>query len=124
MGRYLPFLVLAFALAFFFISERLTIFSSMRTDQPTVVSLWSFSTPARTMLQLKSKFEDQHPNIVVDVQTVPWDNLQEKTLWAIAANSNVPDVIVGSSEWMGGLAANGALDPLDGPLESSFFDAY
>jgi multiple sugar transport system substrate-binding protein len=78
------------------------------------------------MLELKRSFEEKNPGIRVEVQTVAWEHLQQKTLWAIAANSNVPDLIVGSSEWVGGLISAGALMPLDhtGELDAAFFDRY
>jgi ABC-type glycerol-3-phosphate transport system substrate-binding protein len=60
----------------------------------------------------------------VQVQTVAWNSLQEKTLWAVAANSNVPDLILGSSEWTGGLANGGALEPLDNYLSPNFFSQF
>lgn len=123
MYRALPVLVLAFALVFFFVSERTNIFSETHSSQ-SVVTLWAFSMQAKTMLQLRDDFQTLHPDIRVEVQTVAWDSLQSKTLWAIAANSNVPDVIVASSEWMGGLADNGALDPLEDMLGSDFFKRY
>jgi ABC-type glycerol-3-phosphate transport system substrate-binding protein len=125
MNRGIPIFVLVFALAFFFVSERVNLLPSIDPDSRTVVSFWAFTFPAQTMRQLKTSFEDRHPELRVEVQTVSWDNLQEKTLWAVAANSNVPDVIVGSSEWVGGLANAGALEPLDGEhLSQDFFDRY
>ena len=117
-------LILAFSIVFLLISERVNFFSSAGDSKAKVVSLWAFSTPAQTMLQLKGQFETQNPDIRLDIQTVSWDDLQKKTLWAIAADSNVPDVVVGSSEWTGGLINSGGLDPLDDHIESSFFDRY
>lgn len=108
--------VLLFALVFFFVSERMRFFPAIEDAKHKTILVWSFATPANTLMQLKGTFEDQH-NVTVDVQSVPWDDLQEKTLWAIAANSNVPDVIVGSSEWTGGLVSSGALEPLDDYLK-------
>jgi multiple sugar transport system substrate-binding protein len=117
-------LVLIFALVFFFVSERTTLFSPEFSPERKVVNLWAFSMPAKTMLQMKDQFETQHPDITLEVQTVPWESMQNKALWAIAADSNVPDVIVGSSEWLGGLVSNGALDPLDAYLDEEFFARY
>jgi multiple sugar transport system substrate-binding protein len=98
---------------------------SGRTRQETVISFWAFAFPAQTMKILKTEFEDAHPGIRVEVQTVAWEHLQQKALWAIAANSNVPDVIVASSEWVGGLVSAGALEPLDGPeFPAEFFQRY
>lgn len=123
-------LVLIFALVFYFVSERTMIFAPEAPPDQVTVTFWAFSTPAKTMAQLKGRFEQKYQaeNITVEVQTVAWESLQSKTLWAIAANSNVPDVVVCSSEWMGGLVSNGALSPLDGADEGQFapefFDRY
>jgi multiple sugar transport system substrate-binding protein len=118
MGRLLPGLIVTLALIVYFVSERASNPSVYGPNE--VVRFWAFSYPAQTMLKLKSEFEQLHPDITVEVQTVPWFSLQQKTLWAVAARSNVPDVIVGSSAWMGGLASNGALMPLDGVLDEDF----
>lgn len=124
MTRSLPLLILLFALVVFFVAERLGVMSEHQGDGPVVVTFWAFSIPAQTMMQLKSEFEAENPDILVEVQTVPWESMQYKVLWAIAANSNVPDVIVGSSEWTGGLVESGALDPLDRHLEPEFFQRF
>lgn len=125
MQRALPILVLLLALAFFFVSER---FGWLKGDQgenaPQVINLWAAAIPAQTMAELKSEFEDLYPQYQVEIQTVSWKSLQEKTLWAVAANSNVPDIIVGSSEWVGGLANNGALEILDNHFDEGFFQRY
>lgn len=121
MNRVLPMVVLLFALVFYLLSERAD--NPSREEKRKVITFWAFSTPARTMLQLKTAFESKH-DIEVEVQTVPWEALQQKTLWAIAANSNVPDVIVGSSEWAGGLASNGALEPLNEYLDDNFLKRF
>lgn len=126
MNRGAPIIVLLFALAFFFYTERSNYFApdNGETGQ-SVVRLWAASTPAQTMAELKGEFEELHPDLRLEIQTVAWQSLQEKTLWAVAANSNVPDLVVGSSEWTGGLVNNGALEPLDELLGGDeFFSQY
>jgi ABC-type glycerol-3-phosphate transport system substrate-binding protein len=121
-----PYLVLVGCLGFFFATERLDLFRLTQGDHRTVVSFWAFAIPARTMEDLKGEFEIRHPDIRIEVQTVAWESMQEKVLWAIAANANVPDVIVGSSEWSGGLVQSGGLLPLDGGggFDAGFYDAF
>jgi ABC-type glycerol-3-phosphate transport system substrate-binding protein len=124
LTRWLPYLAVLVAIAVY-TSEKWLSNSGHAEQARTVVTFWAFSYPAQTMLELKTQFEQTHPDIRVDVQTVPWEHLQQKTLWAIAANSNVPDVIVGSSEWLGGLVSAGALAPLDtSELGETFFQKY
>lgn len=123
MNRGLPIIALLFALVFFFVTERSSYFADEETTEPQVIHFWATPTPAETMEELKAGFENRFP-YRVEVQTVPWLNLQEKALWAVAANSNVPDLIIGSSEWTGGLANNGALEPLDKYLDDKFFSRF
>jgi len=123
MNRALPFVVFVFALIFFFISERMPEQTDAGKKRQTI-HVWCTSIPAQTILVFKNKFEQLHPQYEVEVQTVAWNSLQEKTLWAVAAGSNVPDLILGSSEWTGGLANSGALDPLDNYLDEEFFEQY
>ncbi len=124
MRKGLPYLVLLVALIFYFVTERMDWLIESRADHRTPVRFWAFSMPARTMNELRERFYIRNPDIRVEVQTVPWESLQQKTLWAIAANANVPDLVVGSSEWLGGLANSGGLEPLENHLPASFFQRY
>ncbi|MGI8908304.1 MAG: ABC transporter substrate-binding protein [Candidatus Sumerlaeaceae bacterium] len=124
MNRVLPIAALVFALIFFFVTERSSYFATENAAGPEAIHFWAASTPAQTMEELKADFENQHPEYRVEIQTVAWNSLQEKTLWAVAANSNVPDLIVGSSEWTGGLANNGALEPFDNHFPPDFFKQF
>src|SRR5688572_15918914 len=101
MARALPIVIFVFAVIFFLVTERSAYFAESPTDATTVIHFWAASTPAQTLAQLKTEFEDQFPQYRIEIQTVAWQSLQEKTLWAVAADSNVPDLIVGSSEWTG-----------------------
>ncbi len=125
MSRWGPYALFLLAVLLYFFSPK---FDRQNVENlaPVTITFWGFSYPAQTMRELKHLFEEQNPGIQVEVQTVAWEHLQQKTLWAIAANSNVPDVIVGSSEWIGGLINAGALMPLDGTeeLDPAFFERY
>jgi len=125
MSRWLPYILFLVALVVYVASDLLNKQQEPTKPQETVITFWAFSYPAYTMQELKGLFENENPGLKVEVQTVAWEHLQQKTLWAIAANSNVPDVIVGSSEWLGGLVHAGALAPLDGDeLDAEFFSRY
>ncbi|MBX7247037.1 MAG: extracellular solute-binding protein [Candidatus Sumerlaeaceae bacterium] len=128
MNRALPILIFLAALLFFFVSEKMDFTTPQEDKHVKTVKFWAFSIPAKTMLSLKTDFEERHPDIRVEVQTIPWESLQQKTLWAIAAGSDVPDVIVGSSEWTGGLINSGGLEPLDkwfkGDEKDDFFKKF
>lgn len=124
MNRLTPFILFVIALAFFFISERIAPRLEEQADTRQPVHIWCTSIPAQIIVEFTEQFEKLHPEYDVQVQTVAWNSLQEKTLWAVAASSNVPDLILGSSEWTGGLANSGALDPLDKYLPKEFFDQF
>lgn len=125
MSRWVPYILFLLAVAIYLIFGRAEEKEERRHSKQTTITFWAFSYPAQTMLELKTLFEKENPGVEVEVQTVAWEHLQQKTLWAIAANSNVPDVIVGSSEWLGGLVHAGALEPLDGEiLDDAFFERY
>jgi multiple sugar transport system substrate-binding protein len=115
--------LLVLALVVYFQSEHASSSMDNATGERRL-TLWAFAAPARQMNQMKSRFEAEHPGVRLEIQTIPWDNLQQKTLWAVAANSDVPDVVVGSSEWMGGLVAAGALKPLDRLITSATLDTF
>lgn len=124
MKRLLPFAVLLFALLFYFFNARISSQKPESTFERKVIHVWCTSIPAQIISEFTEEFEVLYPNYDVDIQTVAWNSLQKKILWAVAADSNVPDLILGSSEWMGGLANNGALEPLDNYLSSQFFSQY
>lgn len=117
-------MVLFFAVAFFIVTEISGPGTTVQKQERQLIRIWCTSNPAQVISEFTQRFEQLHPQWDVELQTVAWNSLQEKTLWAVAANSNVPDLILGSSEWTGGLANNGALDPLDNYLPPEFFAQY
>lgn len=123
MKRFLPIIVLLFAVGFYFITEHVAP-PPARKAEPTPIHFWCTALPAEIITEFAERFEALHPEYKVKIQTVAWNSLQEKTLWAVAAESNVPDLILGSSEWTGGLANNGALAPWDDYLSPEFFAQY
>lgn len=123
MSRLLPILLFVFTLGFFLFAEREKA-EKRSTGDKKVIQVWCTDVPAHTVKQLAPLFEQNNPGYSVHVQTVAWTSLQEKTLWAVASNSNVPDLILGSSEWTGGLANNGALEPLNKYLSEDFFAQF
>jgi len=124
MKRFIPLVVLAIAIVFYFSTRSQVQAERGAQIHRTPIHLWCTALPAQLISEFSQRFEAIHPEYKVEIQTVAWTSLQEKTLWAVAANSNVPDLILGSSEWTGGLANNGALAPLDDYLPPEFFDQY
>jgi lactose/L-arabinose transport system substrate-binding protein len=124
MKRFIPFAVLLFAIAFYVTTEHVISQPTPAQLKRTPIHLWCTALPAKIISEFTHQFELRHPEYKVEIQTVAWNSLQEKTLWAVAAESNVPDLILGSSEWTGGLANNGALAPWDDYLSPEFFSQY
>jgi multiple sugar transport system substrate-binding protein len=87
--------------------------------EPVTISFASFNDLETPYWQgLKAEFEAAHPNITVEFQTVPGDELFDKLLAQIAAG-NPPDAAY-VSDWMtGAFAQEGGLAPLDDYVSKS-----
>jgi multiple sugar transport system substrate-binding protein len=82
-------------------------------DEPVTITFASFNDLEVTFWQtLRDEFQATHPNITVEFQTVPGEELFDKLLAQIAAG-NPPDAAY-VSDWMtGAFAQEGGLAPLD-----------
>lgn len=123
MKRFLPLAILFFAVGLYFYTQY-SATASKAPPKPKPIHFWCTALPAQLIAEFTREFERKNPQYKVELQTVAWNSLQEKTLWAVAAGSNVPDLILGSSEWMGGLANSGALSAWDDHLPPEFFQQY
>lgn len=74
---------------------------------PTRVTFWQFF-PSETITPLIEKFEEQHPDIRVEMQQLTWASGLEKITAAVAAG-NPPDLCELGSTWFAKFAANGTL---------------
>ncbi|MEO5952075.1 MAG: extracellular solute-binding protein [Chloroflexia bacterium] len=83
-------------------------------------------------------FEKLHPNVKVEAQALPYDDLRTKILTSVAGGE-APDLIRADIIWVPEFAELGALAPLDtempdfamlkdqvyaGPLETNFYDGH
>ena len=101
MKRFLPIVVLLFAIGFYAVTEHVSPTKVAASGERKAIQFWCTALPAQVISEFTQRFEQLHPEYKVEIQTVAWNSLQEKTLWAVAAESNVPDLILGSSEWTG-----------------------
>ncbi len=124
MKRSLLILLIFFTAFYYVVTEHILPQPEPLANGRKVIHFWCTALPAEVIAEFSQLFEELHPEYKVEIQTVAWNSLQEKTLWAVAASSNVPDLILGSSEWTGGLANSGALDPWDEYLPPEFFEQY
>ncbi len=78
----------------------------------------------RMYQEIIARFNEQHPNIEVEYQGVPWDQAHQKLITQITAG-NPPDVQAASATWIPQLAAMGGLVDLT-PIfsEWDFADEY
>lgn len=62
-----------------------------------------------------AQFEKQNPDIKIEVQVVPWDNLLQRLTTDIAGGT-APDVSIIGTRWLLDFAAQGVAEPLDSYL--------
>lgn len=91
---------------------------------PVTISFWHGYNPVETELlneEIIPAFEDEHPNIRVETQAVPYDEFRRKLLTAMAGGT-APDLIRSDIIWVPEFADMGALAPLDEVMDD--YDEY
>ncbi len=86
--------------------------------EPVVVTFASWVGQGQTWQDLGKKFHELHPNITIEFQDVPFEEITNKILTQVAAN-NPPDVAYLDSSAVGEFAMRGALVNLDPYIEMS-----
>ncbi|MEK6541446.1 MAG: extracellular solute-binding protein [Pseudomonadota bacterium] len=81
-------------------------------DERQVVRFWALGSEGEAIAKLIPIFEREHPDIRVELQTVPWTAAHAKLLTAYAGGV-LPDVSQVGNTWIAEMAALGALEPLD-----------
>jgi multiple sugar transport system substrate-binding protein len=84
----------------------------------SVVRFWAMGREGEVVASLVPEFERTHPNIRVDVQTLPWSAAHEKLLTAFAGDST-PDVCQLGNTWVPEFVALRALEPLGARIQNS-----
>jgi multiple sugar transport system substrate-binding protein len=84
----------------------------------TVIDFWAMGAEGEYVQKLVPAFEKLNPGIKVNVQMVPWTAAQEKLITAFASN-NLPDAFQLGNTWIPQFSAIGAIDKLDGLIETS-----
>jgi multiple sugar transport system substrate-binding protein len=79
---------------------------------------WALGAEGEHVQQLVREFEQQHPNIDVRVQQIPWTAAHEKLLTAYVGNVT-PDLAQLGNTWVPELQAVDAIVPLDRYIASS-----
>lgn len=79
---------------------------------------WAMGREAESVKQLMPAFEHEHPDIHVNVETLPWKGAHQKLLTAFAGDT-LPDLCQLGNTWVPELAALGALTPLKARVSAS-----
>ncbi len=82
-----------------------------RMPQGEVLRFWAMGREAEVVAQLIPQFEQENPQIHVQIQNVPWTAAHEKLLTAFAADG-LPDVCQLGNTWIPEFAELGTLQPL------------
>lgn len=89
-------------------------------DATGELEVWAMGAEGEALPDLVSEFEDQYPDITVNVTPVPWDSAHDKFVNSITAGTT-PDVAMVGTTWMGEFAGMDALDPTPGSIDTSKF---
>ncbi|MFZ0476542.1 MAG: sugar ABC transporter substrate-binding protein [Halobacillus sp.] len=84
--------------------------SSSQGDENTV-TVWAMGEEGKKLQEFSKTFEENNPDLTVDVQAIPWDTAHDKLLTAVASG-NGPDVVQLGTTWVPEFAEAGALKDL------------
>lgn len=80
------------------------------------VSIWAQGSEGEALKEFLAPFEEENPDVEVEVTAVPWDSAQNKYQTAIAGGTT-PDIGMLGSDWMPGFAS--ALSPVPESIDTS-----
>jgi multiple sugar transport system substrate-binding protein len=89
-----------------------------RDSAEVVLDFWAMGREGEVVARMMPEFERRHPGVRVRVQQIPWSAAHEKLLTAYVGGV-MPDLFQAGNTWLPELAALGAVEPLDGYLDSS-----
>ncbi|MEV1128390.1 sugar ABC transporter substrate-binding protein [Agromyces sp. NPDC049794] len=94
-------------------------------DEPATgtVEIWAMGNEGELLSELAAQFEEENPEVTIDVTAVPWDGAHDRIATAIAAGET-PDISMLGTTWVGEFGATGAFEPTPEGLvdEGSFFE--
>lgn len=74
------------------------------------LTVWAMGAEGEALPELLTGFEDENPDVTVEVTPIPWDSAHDKFTSAIAAGT-APDVAQVGSTWMAEFVSLDALEP-------------
>ena len=94
-------------------------------DSPATgtVDVWAMGNEGEVLGELAAAFEEDNPDVTINVTAVPWESAHDRIATAIAGGET-PDISMLGTTWVGEFAATGAFEPTPEGLvdESSFFE--
>lgn len=98
--------------------------ASQESNEPVVLRAIMEQVPDSDIVQsMLEDFNQEYPDITVDIEMLPYDQMREKILSSFLAPDPVYDLIVVDNPWMYDFASEGFLEPLDGMIQEAG-DAY
>ncbi|MGN7312024.1 extracellular solute-binding protein [Alkalicoccobacillus gibsonii] len=92
--------------------------SNDRASGDITLDVWAIGWEAEQLVNegyIKA-FEDENPGVKVNLQAIPWDNIYDNLLTAVASGSG-PDVVQLGTSYMADFSSTGALMPLNDYVE-------
>ncbi|MDG5472677.1 sugar ABC transporter substrate-binding protein [Jeotgalibacillus sp. ET6] len=77
-------------------------------DSDNTLSVWAMGEEGKLLDEMTEAYEEENPDITVNVQAIPWDQAYDKLLTAVASG-NGPDVLQLGTTWVAEFADAGAL---------------
>ncbi|TCZ75797.1 extracellular solute-binding protein [Paenibacillus albiflavus] len=90
---------------------------SPAAGKKVTINVWGMGEEAKSLPQMAELFEQENPDIKVNVQALPWDTAHDKLLTAVASKKG-PDVVQMGTTWIPEFANAKALKDLTPYLEN------
>ncbi|RQW18658.1 extracellular solute-binding protein [Bacillus sp. C1-1] len=87
-------------------------------EDGVTLDVWAIGWEAEQLVNegYIQQFEQQHPGVKVNLQAIPWGNIYDNLLTAVASGSG-PDVVQMGTSYMADFASTGSFLPLDEYVE-------
>lgn len=86
------------------------------------LTVWAMGAEGEALPELVQGFQQENPDVTVNVTAIPWDSAHDRFTAAIAAGTT-PDVAQVGTTWMGEFVGLNALDPTPDLIDAdSFFE--